>query len=116
MDKIHIRNLLIRCIIGVFERERNHRQDVILNIVLHTDIATAARTDNLDDTVNYVALRDRICRFVEASSFHLIESLAEETATLCLEDPRVKAVDITVDKPGALTFAESVAVEISRSS
>ncbi|MDT8388957.1 MAG: dihydroneopterin aldolase [Lentisphaeria bacterium] len=114
MDKIHIRNLLLRCVIGVFEKERHHRQDVRLNLVLHTDIQPAGVSDDLADTVDYVALRDHLAAVVESSSFHLIEALAEEIARICLADSLVRRVDVTVDKPGALTFAESVAVEITR--
>lgn len=114
MDKIHIRNLLLRCIIGVFEKERHHRQDVLVNVVLHTDISQAGISDDLADTVDYVTLRDQLTTFVEASSFHLIEALAEEIARICLANPLVQRVDVTLDKPGALTFAESVAVEITR--
>lgn len=115
MDKIHIRKLLLRCIIGVFEKERHRRQDVVVNLVLYADISKAAESDDLADTVDYVALRDKLCAFVEASSFHLIEALAENIAEICLADPRVRKVDVTLDKPGALTYAESVAVEITRS-
>jgi FolB domain-containing protein len=114
MDKIHIRDLLVRCIIGVFDRERDHKQDVVLSITLHTDARRAAGTDALEDTVDYVALRDRVITYVESSSFHLIESLAEAVAEICLAAAGVEAVDVTVDKPGALTYARSVAVEIHR--
>jgi len=115
LDKIHIKDLLIRCIIGVYERERKHKQDVLLNITLHTDVSAAAGSDDLADTIDYVALRDRILEFVQASSFQLIESIAEGAARICLATPRVHAVDVTVDKPGALTYSRSVAVQIHRS-
>lgn len=115
MDKIYIRDLLVRCIIGVFERERDHRQDVLVNIVLKTDARPAARSDELADTVDYKALRDAICHCVENSEYRLIESLAGKIAQICLATPRVEEVTVTVDKPGALTYARSVAVEITRS-
>ena len=114
MDKIYIRDLLVRCIIGVFEKERDIKQDVVFNIVLHTDTTAAARSDDLADTVDYKDLRDRIIACVEPSSFRLIESLAEKVAAICLQSPLVEAVEVSVDKPGALTFARSVAVEIRR--
>jgi FolB domain-containing protein len=52
--------------------------------------------------------------FVESSSFFLVEKLATEVARLCLRDPKVERVDVRVEKPGALRFARTVAVEISR--
>ncbi len=114
MDKIHIRDLLVRCIIGVFDKERDHPQDIVLNLVLHTDTRHAAATDELADTVDYKSLRDRICAFVEPSSFKLIESLAEQVAQICLATPGVAKAEVTVDKPGALAYARSVAVSIER--
>ena len=113
-DKIYIRDLALRCIIGVYPEERREKQDVILNIVLECDHARAAQSDDLRDAVDYKAIKQRIIRLVEASQFKLIEKLAEEIAKTCLETPAVSAVTVTVDKPGALRFARSVAVEIRR--
>ena len=114
MDKIHIHNLLVRCVIGAFEHERDHRQDVVFDITLHADLGRAADSDNLDDTIDYKALRDQVVLKVEASSFHLLEALAEQVAAICLAHPLVEKVNLTVHKPGALTFAKDVAVEITR--
>lgn len=114
MDKIIIENLRARCIIGVFPKERKHKQDVVLNITLFTSIKQAAKTDKLDDAIDYKSLRDDILERVENSSFNLIEKLAEEVASLCLKDARVEQVGVKVNKPGALTFADNVAVEILR--
>lgn len=114
MDRIIIRDLLLRCIIGVSEKERRHKQDVVLNLVLHTETDDAVASDELIDTVDYVSLRDDIAATVEASSFKLIETLAEHVSEVCLKKSGVHAVDVTLDKPGALTYARSVAVEIHR--
>ncbi len=114
MDKIYIDDLLLRCVIGAFDWERKIKQDIIVNLVLSTDIRQAARTDSLGDTVNYKEIRDKIVAFTEASDFHLLESLAEAIAGLCLETAGVQAVKVRVDKPGALRFSRRVAVEIER--
>ena len=115
MDFIHIRDLSIRCIIGIFPEERVTLQEVVLNLRLGTDaISAAARSDDIADTIDYKALKQRIRALVEASSFNLIETLADRVAALCLEDPRTLEVRVTVDKPGALRFARSVAVEVTR--
>ena len=71
-------------------------------------------SDNIDDTVNYKGLKKSLLQMVESSSFFLIERMAEEAARICLQDKRVRRVDLTVDKPGALRFARSVAVQITR--
>lgn len=114
-DTIHIRDLALRCVIGIYPEERAHKQDVILNIRLTCDCAPAAATDAIEDAIDYKAIKKKVIAMVEPSSFNLLETLADRTARICLEDPRVQTVRVTIDKPGALRFARSVAVEIERS-
>lgn len=114
LDRIHIRELRARCIVGIYPEEREHLQDVVVSLTLHADLRLAGQTDKIDDTVDYKWLKKRLLQMVEHSDFFLIEKLAEESARLCLEDKRVRRVDVSIDKPGALRFARSVAVEITR--
>lgn len=113
-NRIHIRDLTVRCVVGAFPEERKARQDVVINVTMDCDFGKAAETDNLDDTVNYKTVNKRIVAMVEESSFHLIETMAEHIARICLETAGVTRVRVSVDKPGALRFARSVAVEIER--
>ena len=113
-DKIYIRDLALRCIIGVYPEERREKQDVIINVALACDHSAAARSDRLEDAIDYKQLKLRIRELVEASQFNLIETLADRIVALCLHEPRVQAATVTVDKPGALRFARSVAVEVTR--
>jgi dihydroneopterin aldolase/D-erythro-7,8-dihydroneopterin triphosphate epimerase len=113
-DKIYIRDLAVRCIIGVNHDERTEKQDVIINIVLYTDTRKAGQTDILEDSVDYKMVKKAVLSLVENSAFLLIEKLAEEIAKVCLEDSKVQKVNVTVDKPGALRYTRSVAVEIVR--
>ena len=114
-DEICIEDLLLRAIIGINGEERRDRQDVLINIVLFVDTHAAGRTDDIADIpVNYRTLTKRIISRVEESEFHLIERLAEEIACLCLEEPKVERVRVSVGKPGALRFAKSVGVVINR--
>lgn len=113
-DKIHIRDLALRCIVGIFPEEREAKQDVIINITMHADLSPAGASDDIADTVDYKEIKKRVVRLVEESEFYLVEKLAEEIAKICLAHQRVVRADVTVDKPGALRFARSVAVEISR--
>ena len=114
LDKIHIRDLQVRCIVGIYPEERVARQDVLFNITLHADYRAACASDDIRDTVDYKRVKKRIVEMAEASEFFLVERLAEEAARICLEDGRVARVEVTVDKPGALRFARSVGVEITR--
>ena len=113
-DKIHIRDLHMRCIIGTSPDERREKQDVLINLTLYTDLAAAGRSDRIEDTVDYKMLKKRVIGMVAESSCSLIEHLAERIAEVCLAEARVGRVSVSVDKPGALRFARSVAVEIVR--
>ncbi|HEV57298.1 MAG TPA: dihydroneopterin aldolase [Phycisphaerales bacterium] len=114
-DTICIQDLRFRCVIGTNEDERRDKQDVIVNITLFADLRRAAASDRLDDTINYKTVKKAILAMGEASRFQLIETLAERIADLCLDQPLVERVQVRVDKPGALRFARSVAVQIERS-
>lgn len=114
LDRIHIRDLRLRCIVGINPEERQKKQDVEINITLHTDLRTAGKTDAIQDTVDYRSIKLRVVEEVEASSFFLVERLAEHIARLCLADPKVLRVRVLVEKPVALRFARTVGVEIVR--
>lgn len=114
MDTMQIKDLAVQCIIGTRPEERAARQAVVMNVALECDLLPAGKSDRLEDTVNYSALSRRIAAMAEQSSFQLIERLAHEVARICLEDPKVSAVTVTVDKPKALDKARSAAVSIRR--
>ena len=114
LDRIHVRDLRLRCVLGIYPEERREKQDITVNIVLYADLRAAGRSDRIEDTVDYKEVKKRVVALVEGSSSFLIEHLAQRVAGLCLEEPRVEAVRVTIDKPGALRFARSVAVEIFR--
>ena len=114
MDRIYIRDLALRCIIGIYPEERREKQDVIINITLETDFSKAAETDEIDHAVDYKHIKKRVISLVETSEYNLIETLAERIADTCLGSDGIQCAKVCVDKPGALRFARSVAVEITR--
>ena len=114
MDKIFIRDLAARCIIGVNDDERREKQDVRIHLVLWADLGRAGRTDRFEDTVDYRAVKKRVLESVEKSSYFLVEALAERIAGICLDSAGVEEVQVTVEKPSALRFARTVGVEILR--
>jgi dihydroneopterin aldolase/D-erythro-7,8-dihydroneopterin triphosphate epimerase len=114
-DKIYIRDLSLRTIIGIFPEERTKRQDVIVNVTMEvTSHAPAAASDDIAHTTDYKSITKDIIDHVEGSSYQLIETLAERCADICLAAPDVNRVKVCIDKPGALRFARSVAVEVVR--
>jgi FolB domain-containing protein len=113
-DRIEIKDLLLRGIVGVNENERHKRQDILVNVAMTADTRPAAAADALDGAVNYRTVSKEIIALVEASDFHTVERLAEEIARLVVRGHDVDEVTVTVEKPGALRFARSVGVTIVR--
>ncbi len=113
-DRIHIKNLLLRAIIGLNDWEREKRQDVLVNLTLFTDMRAAGRSDNAADILNYRTIAKAVIAYVETSQHYLVEALATEIARICVVDHDAARVIVQVEKPGALRFAESVGVEIER--
>lgn len=114
MDKIFISDLLIRGVIGISERERESPQDILVNIVIYSDISDAAKSDNVEDSVNYRTVAKKVLAHTESIKRYTVEALAEDIAKLCLAEPRANSVLVRVEKPGAVRFSRSVGVEIER--
>jgi len=114
-DQIHIKDLLLRTIIGTKPDERINKQDVIINITLYGDHSAAAASDDIADTADYRAITKRVIQLVETSQFFLVEKMAVEIARICLDDAKVERAVVTVEKPGAVRFARSVGVTVDRS-
>ena len=115
MDQIHIKDLVVRGIIGINPDERVNQQDILVNVTLWADTTRAARTDDIDDAVNYKTITKRIIAHIDEGEPMLVERLVQEIADICLEDERVSQCEVTVEKPGALRFARSVGITIIRS-
>lgn len=113
-DRILISDLTLRCIIGTNPEERNTKQSVVINIALECDLSRAASTDRIEDTINYRSLKRRIVDDLQSSSYFLVERMAGRIIQLCMDEPRVDAVTVRVEKPGALTGAGTVGVEMRR--
>ncbi|MEN8240679.1 MAG: dihydroneopterin aldolase [Chloroflexota bacterium] len=115
MDKIIIKNLIARGIIGVNDWEREKPQEMIINIVLFTDTSKAGETDDLKHSVSYRTIAKKAQKHAETAARLTVEALAEDLANLCLEEAKVQKVRVRVEKPGAVRFSKSVGVEIERS-
>ena len=113
-DRILIKDLLLRGIVGIKPDERVNAQDILINLALVADLRPAGASDRIEDCVNYRTITKEIIALVEASQFRTVERLAEEITNLALAKPGVTEVEVTVEKPGALRFARSVGVTIVR--
>lgn len=114
MDKVFIKDLLVRGIIGINDWERDKKQDILINVSMYADLQKAGESDAIEHAPNYRTAAKKIIAHVESSERFTVEALAADIANICLEDSKVARVLVRVEKPGALRFAKSVGVEIER--
>lgn len=114
MDIVYVRDLRIETIIGIYDWEREVRQTVVIDIEMMADVAAAAKTDRIEDALNYKAVAKRIVAFVSSSNFYLVETLAEHVAALILSEFKVPWLRLRINKPGAVRGARDVGVVIER--
>jgi dihydroneopterin aldolase len=114
MDIIFLGGLEIETIIGIYDWERVTKQTVILDIEMAFDIQKAAETDDIQYTLDYKTVSQRIVSFVEASQFLLVEKLISEIADIIRNEFNVPWVRITLNKKGAISVARDVGIIIER--
>ncbi len=114
MDIVFITDLDIDTVIGIYDWEREIKQTVRLNIEMNADVAKAALTDHIDDTLDYKAVAKRLIAFVEQSEFGLVETLAERCTEIIRNEFPVQWVRFRLDKLGAVTGSRSVGILIER--
>jgi len=114
MDIVFVHGLTVECVIGVWDWERRMRQKVVIDLDLAADVARAAASDDLVDTLDYKAVTKRVIAFVEASEFQLVETLAERIAGLVRDEFAVAWVRVRLNKRGAVRGARDSGVVIER--
>ncbi|MBT8064296.1 MAG: dihydroneopterin aldolase [Gammaproteobacteria bacterium] len=114
MDRVFIENLTVETVNGIFDWEREIRQAVSLDLEMDFDIRKAAASDAIEDTLDYKAVSKRLIHFIEASSFQLVESLAEQCAAIVLDEFPVRRLKLKLSKPGAVRGSSAVGVIIER--
>jgi FolB domain-containing protein len=114
MDKVIIKDLLARGIIGIHDWERRQPQDILINLVVYVDLHRAGETDDIEDCVDYDLLSQKVRSHAETAGRLTVEALASDIAQICLKEPGVQRVRVRVEKPGAVRFVRSVGVEIER--
>ena len=114
-DTIFLSDLRVDTVIGIWDWERKIRQTISIDLEMVTDIARAAKSDSIEDTLNYKKVAKRVQQFVADSEFQLVETLAEHIAQIILAEFEVPWVRVRVNKPGAIRGARDVGVLIRRS-
>lgn len=114
MDRIEIKGLRLRCIIGFNPEERRDKQDVVIDMVLYADLHPGSETDQPSDILNYRTINKLVIAHVEASAYNTLEALAASIARIAVVDGGAPRIQVTVHKPGALRFTDDVMVVIER--
>ena len=114
-SRIRIKKLRLRTFVGLNEEEQQKRQDVVINITIDYDALRAAASDSPDDALNYRTITKQVIELVEDNRFLLLEKLVHDIIKLVLGHPAVDSVQVEVDKPHALRFADSVSLTMAAS-
>ncbi len=114
MDIVFIRELKIDTVVGIYDWERRIRQVVVLDLDMAADVAKGAKSDRIEDALDYKAVAKRLIQFVSEAEFQLVETLAEKVAELVMREFGVRWVKVTLNKPGAVSGSKSVGVMIER--
>jgi|SRR6185312_1787756 len=113
-DVIFLRGLAVECVIGFIDWERRVKQTVLIDLEMPADCRQAARSDEVEQTLDYKKVAKRVIGFVEASEFKLVETLANRLALLLLAEFGLEWVRVSVNKPGAIRGSRDVGVRIER--
>lgn len=116
MDIVYLNDLRVDAIIGVYDWERRTRQTIILDIEMGTDIKSAAKTDSIEDALDYKAVAKRLFAYIGESEFNLVETLAERVAGIIIDEFGVQWCRIRLNKKGAVRGVRDVGVIIERGS
>ncbi|MBS3751572.1 MAG: dihydroneopterin aldolase [Anaerolineales bacterium] len=114
MDKVIIKDLIARGIIGVNDWERKKPQEILINLELYGDLTKVGKTDQVQDSLNYRTIAKEALRIAETAERFTVEALAADIADACMSFEGLKKAVVRIEKPGAVRFSESVGVEIER--
>jgi dihydroneopterin aldolase len=116
MDRIEIIGIKGFGFHGVLEEEKEKGQEFIVDIQIDQDLKEAGITDDLNKTINYASIAQRVKEIIEIGSFNLIEALAEEIATKLKDEFLIEKISVKVHKPSAPISIEfqDISVTIER--
>ena len=114
VDTVFIKGLKAASVIGCYDWELDIRQTLVIDLELKADFSRAADTDALEDALDYAAISQRIISVCETSRFQLLEALSEHLARLLVAEFAITGLRLTINKPGAVSEAETVGVVIER--
>ncbi len=114
MDIVFINDLRVKTVIGIFDWERKIKQTLRIDLEMGGDIRAAAKSDAIDDAIDYKAVSDCLKRLAEESKAQLVETLAERMAVTVLKEFKIPWLKLTMNKINAVSGVSGVGVIIER--
>jgi dihydroneopterin aldolase len=114
MDIIFLNGLTTECIIGIWDWERRVKQKVVIDLEMAADVRKAARSDAIEDTLDYKKVSKRLLQFVGDSDYQLVETLTERIAQIVVAEFDVPWVRVRLNKQGAIRGSRDVGILIER--
>lgn len=114
LDKVLIEDLAIEAVVGIYAWERKVPQLILISMELAHDNSIPARTQKIEDTLDYKEIADRVTAFVVEKKFELLETMAEKVASLVMQEFSVAWLKLSCKKPTVMSQARSVGVCIER--
>lgn len=113
---IEVKKLRLRTFIGFNPEERAKQQDVVVNLEIHYPVNADIFKDSVDAALNYKTITKKVIEHVEQGHFLLLEKLVADVLGICTEHPSVAYTRVSIDKPHALRFADSVSLTLEHRS
>lgn len=110
--EIVIKDLRLRTFIGIKQEEIDNKQDVIINIRIGYDCENASQSDDVLDALNYRTITKKIIDFVENNKFSLLERMVKDVLSIIAQNKQVIWSEVSIDKPFALRYADSVGLKL----
>lgn len=110
---IRVKNLRLRTFIGFNPEEKVKQQDVIINIEIEYKLNFAVLNDDVSEALNYKTITKKVIHLVENGKFLLLEKLVSDVLQVCSDHPSIQSARVTIDKPHALRFADSVSLTMA---
>jgi len=111
---VFLRDMLLQASIGWYPHEHTALQRIRVNVDLAVDEGQDDGADTLGRVVSYEVVADTVRRIVGAGHVKLVETLAEQLAEACLDDPRVRLARVQVEKLDVFPDAAAAGVAVER--
>jgi len=102
----------LRTFIGFNPEETEKQQDVVINIEINYTLDDSVMRDQVEGALNYKLIAKKVIGHVEEGRFLLLEKLVADVLGICSDHPRINHARVSIDKPHALRFADSVSLSL----